>query len=128
MHEVPWTVEKFISSDGAALATVARFVTEATIRLANHVVRRVIICDYPSQCNITQVIPFSAADYAQTLSQWLTLLHAKLDHLEVPKYLSNYELRFRALITASSKFREAAEALDERVKVIFDFFPFQLMQ
>eukprot|EP00080_Pristionchus_pacificus_P000796 PDM60816.1 Peptidase [Pristionchus pacificus] len=118
MHEVPWTVEKFISSDGAALATVARFVTEATIRLANHVVRRVIICDYPSQCNITQVIPFSAADYAQTLSQWLTLLHAKLDHLEVPKYLSNYELRFRALITASSKFREAAEALDERVKAI----------
>lgn len=43
MHEVPWTVEKFISSDGAALATVARFVTEATIRLANHVVRRMVV-------------------------------------------------------------------------------------
>lgn len=39
MHEVPWTVEKFVSSDGAALATVARFVTEATIRLANQLVR-----------------------------------------------------------------------------------------
>ncbi|GMR31833.1 hypothetical protein PMAYCL1PPCAC_02028 [Pristionchus mayeri] len=101
MHEVPWTVERFISSDGAALATIARFVTEATIRLANHV-----------------VVPFSAGDYAQALSQWLTLLHAKLEHLELHKYLSNYDLRFRALITASSKFREAAAAIDERAKEI----------
>ncbi|GMT04818.1 hypothetical protein PENTCL1PPCAC_26992 [Pristionchus entomophagus] len=101
MHEVPWTVERFVSSDGAALATVARFVTEATIRLANHV-----------------VIPFSAVDYAQTLSQWLTILHAKLDHLEVPKYLINYDLSFRSLITATSKFREAAEKIDERTKEI----------
>ncbi|GMT31434.1 hypothetical protein PFISCL1PPCAC_22731 [Pristionchus fissidentatus] len=101
MHEVPWTVERFVSSDGTALATVARFVTEATTRLANQL-----------------VIPFSAGDYAQTLSQWLTMVHTKLDHLDVPKYLHNYDLRFRALINASSQLREAAEAIDERAKEI----------